>query len=651
MNVNMIFGAAYYEEYQPEDRLQKDMELMAEADINTIRIAESTWSVEEPRQGEFDFSHVHRVIEAAAAHGIDVIVGMPTYAIPPWLAQLDPEILGGNPYGRRQIFDITNPTYLQHAKQIIRELVKATVQYPNVIGYQLDNETKHYGIKTPRVIEGFRTWLKGKFDTPEQLNRAFGLYHWSNSVSSFEELPDPTGAVNASYACAFEEYRRELAAKFLKWQSGVVSSLKRGDQFVTHNFDQDWHFTDDSKHQDGYSCGLQPDMNWYDAHPAVSVFGTDVYCPCADALTGKEIAFAGDLARPIKKAPYLVLESQTQAFTGFLPYPGQLRLMALSHLASGASGLMYWPWASIHNGIESYWKGILSHDGEPGETYEEIKSIGGMLRRLSPRLIGMRKERDIAMVVSTEALHALRYFPTGKDLTYNDIVYDFYTALYELNLECDILYDRETDWSCYKLLIFPQLYCASDEMIARVREYVAEGGAVLASFRSFFADENLKIYHDRQPHGLTDVFGMHYSRFTRDTENGWMELLEPDRAAVAGRYRHQYWGGVAAATRNRYGKGQAWYLGTQLAGDDLKDFLLHLCETLEIVPPNFRWPIVCRRAIGEDGSGLWFLLNFSKESTKLRCPVNGVELLSGVAFGAGQVISLTDWDGVVLREN
>ena len=92
----LIFGAAYYDEYAPTERLERDMQLMREAGINTIRIAESTWSVEEPRCGQFDFSHVMRTIEAAARHGIDVIVGTPTYAIPKWLADLDPEILGEN---------------------------------------------------------------------------------------------------------------------------------------------------------------------------------------------------------------------------------------------------------------------------------------------------------------------------------------------------------------------------------------------------------------------------------------------------------------------------------------------------------------------------------------------------------------------------
>ena len=88
----LLFGAAYYEEYLPDDRLERDMELMAAAGMNTIRIAESTWSVEESRCGAFDFSRVMRVIDAAARHGLNVIVGTPTYAIPVWLAALDPEI-------------------------------------------------------------------------------------------------------------------------------------------------------------------------------------------------------------------------------------------------------------------------------------------------------------------------------------------------------------------------------------------------------------------------------------------------------------------------------------------------------------------------------------------------------------------------------
>ena len=54
----LLFGAAYYDEYMPYDRLQQDVAMMKKAGINTVRIAESTWSTCEPQEGVFDFSHV-----------------------------------------------------------------------------------------------------------------------------------------------------------------------------------------------------------------------------------------------------------------------------------------------------------------------------------------------------------------------------------------------------------------------------------------------------------------------------------------------------------------------------------------------------------------------------------------------------------------
>ena len=78
----ILYGAAYYDEYMPYDRLDTDIAMMKKAGINVIRIAESTWSSEEPEEGVFDFSHVTRVLDACEKAGISVIVGTPTYAIP-----------------------------------------------------------------------------------------------------------------------------------------------------------------------------------------------------------------------------------------------------------------------------------------------------------------------------------------------------------------------------------------------------------------------------------------------------------------------------------------------------------------------------------------------------------------------------------------
>lgn len=638
-----IYGAAYYEEYAASERLEYDLDLMEKAGINTIRIAESTWSVEEPSPGEFDFSHVTRVIEAAAEHGIDVIVGTPTYAVPKWLADLDPGVLGGNGYGPRQNMDVTDPTFRYYAERIIRELVSRTCGYDNVIGFQIDNETKHYGTHSQAVSDGFREWLRKRFGTIDAVNRAYGLNHWSNSVPSFDSLPDPLSSVNAGYIGAFEEYRRELAADYLAWQSDIVREYKRDDQFITHNFDYEWHELSAPGQQMGFSEGLQPDLNCYEAAKALDVAGTDIYFKPAHELTGLEIAFGGDLMRSLMHAPYIVMESQAQAFTGWLPFPGQIRLMAYSHMASGACGVCYWPWMSIHSSIESYWKGILSHDGLPSFTYDEVCTVGNELKGHPELLNCLNKNNRIALVVSPESLHAMRHLPTDQDLSYNDVVLTYYRALYELNLECDVIYDREQDWSGYDLIIFPELYSANDAMISHVRGFVQSGGTILASVRSFFADENLAIRDDRQPHGLTDVFGIHYSNFTKDNTSCWIELLEPDTAEVIEHHTGKYWGCFSAVTRNDFGDGHAWYIGKMTDSDDLRKYITAAATDAGIEIPELQWPVVCRYNEATDGSRHCFLLNYSSEDVMIESPVTGTDILTGESITGDDDIRLKDW--------
>lgn len=113
----ILFGAAYYDEYlmmKGIDRIDEDMRMMKDAGLNVIRIAESTWSTCEPQPGVFDFSHVDRALDAAHRHGIDVIVGTPTYAVPSWLVKMHPDVLAVTPngqgkYGARQIMASSTP--------------------------------------------------------------------------------------------------------------------------------------------------------------------------------------------------------------------------------------------------------------------------------------------------------------------------------------------------------------------------------------------------------------------------------------------------------------------------------------------------------------------------------------------------------------
>ena len=200
----ILFGAAYYDEYMPYDRLDKDIEMMKKAGINTVRIAESTWSTCEPQDGVFDFFHVERVMDAMEGAGINVIIGTPTYAVPAWMVKANPDVIattkkGAGIYGARQIMDITNPVYLFYAERVIRKLMEISAHRKCVIGFQVDNETKYYGTAGKNVQLAFVKYLREKFhDDLDAMNYEFGLDYWSNRIDAWEDFPDVRGTINGS---------------------------------------------------------------------------------------------------------------------------------------------------------------------------------------------------------------------------------------------------------------------------------------------------------------------------------------------------------------------------------------------------------------------------------------------------------------------
>jgi beta-galactosidase len=139
-----LYGAAFYEEYMPEDRLDQDVQLMQQAGINVVRVGESTWSSWEPRDGQFEFAWMDRIIERLARAHVRVIMGTPTYPIPPWMFKEHPEILVTRldgqraAYGIRQNMDITNPDFLRYAGRVIRKIVEHYRDNRAIIGYQID---------------------------------------------------------------------------------------------------------------------------------------------------------------------------------------------------------------------------------------------------------------------------------------------------------------------------------------------------------------------------------------------------------------------------------------------------------------------------------------------------------------------------------
>ena len=665
----LLYGVAYYEEYLPYDRLDQDIKMMQAAGINVVRIAESTWSTVEPQEGVFDFSHIDRVLNAMHKAGIRVIVGTPTYAVPTWLVRKYPAVLattaqGQNQYGARQNMDITNPDYRRHAEAVIRAMLAHVKNHPAIIGYQVDNETKAYGTAGPAVQKQFVQYMQQKYPSLDGLNKAFGLAYWSNRINSWEDFPSTVGTINASLSSEFSKFQRQLVTEFLAWQAGIVREYKQPGQFITQNFDLDWR---------GYSYGIQPEVDHFAAAKALDVAGIDIYHPSQDQLTGTEIALGGDLARSMKGGQnYFVIETEAQGFPQWVPYPGQLRLQAFSHLASGANMLEYWHWSSIHNSAETYWKGLLSHDFESNPTYDEAKTIGRDFQRLSPQLVNLKQNNKVAILFSNEAMTGFNSFGFGWGVRekYNDILRPFYDALYRQNVGCDFVDPSSTNLDQYALLIVPALYAAPTSLLERLNQYVQHGGHIVYTYKSGFSDENVQVRTTPQPGVVSAACGLTYSQFVvpdKVTLKGdpyhvgpadnqvvtWMELLVPTTAQVLATYDHPVWGKYAAITENHYGKGLATYIGCRTSAAVVEKVVADAAQKAGLwgADQEIKFPLITKTGLNQRRKTVHYYFNYSATPGVVRYPHGaGQELLAGATVAKGQQLQLPAWGVQIVEE-
>jgi beta-galactosidase len=664
----ILYGVAYYDEYTPVDRVDEDARMMKAAGITVVRIAESTWGTLEPQPGVFDFSHVDRMLAAMHKQGIKVIVGTPTYAIPTWLAREHPNVLVVErngvraQYGPRQNMDISDPDYRAAAERVIVALVDHVKDHPAVIGYQLDNETKAYGSSGPNVQAAFVAQMKQKWPSLDALNDAWGLNYWSNRINRWEDFPSTNASINASMSNAFAAFQRGLVTDFLTWQAKIVRAHARPGQFLTQNFDLGWRET---------SYGIQPEVDHWNSAEPLDIAGIDIYHPSQDKLTGTEIAFGGDLARSIRNGQnYLVIETEAQGWAQWTPYPGQLRLQAFSHLASGAQMVAYWHWATTANAIETYWRGLLTQDYKPNPVYEEASTVGADFKRLGPKLAGMTKRNRVAIYVSNRALSAFNSFkPSG--IEYNQVLRPFYDALYRMNVEVDILSpDSKMKLDNYKLIIVPALYAASDAEIARLNDYAKRGGHLVYTFKSGFSDENVKVRYATQPGAISQAAGVSYQLFTTpenvsldgdpfgvgEADNKarwWMEKLQPTTAKVVARYKHPSWPADAAMTRNTWGRGEVSYIGFMPSDAMIEKIVAGEVERAGVEPTlaGVRFPLIVRGGTLRNGHAVRYIFNYSATPRQLTVARAGTELLQERKVAGGQKIDLAAWGLAIIEEN
>jgi beta-galactosidase len=670
-----LYGAAFYEEYMPQDRLEKDVSLMEQAGINVVRVGESTWSLWEPEDGRFEFAWMDRIVERLARAHIRVILGTPTYSIPPWMYKKHPEVLvrridgSKATYGLRQNMDITNPDFLRYSERVIRKITEHYRGNPAVIGYQIDNETTSNGTAGANVQAGFAAYLRDKFSTVGRLNQIWGLVYWGQSLHDWSELPPRDGILNPGWKLEWDRYQDSLTTRFLAWQAALVREQLRPDQFVTQDF----------------GGATRSDVNEFAISNYLDIAAINPYHPTQDLYDGEGSSYGGDFARSLKRTNYLVTETNAQTIgwdsrTQFPPYDGQLRQDVYLMAATGANMVEYWHWHSLHYGQETYWKGVLAHDLEPGRTYAEVARTAHELQRIGPRIVNLQASHPVAILYSNDSRRATEYMPFLVAQPSGDMPWSrpggyelemrrLYRALYRLNVGVDFVFPETADLSEYKVVVVPPLYVASDATLKRLVDYARAGGHLVLTLKSGFCDEYSTVRASMAPGPLREAAGIHYQEFSNlakplplkgdlfragaeNLASDWAEMLLLDTAQPLAWYDHPFFGKYPAITENRFGKGTVTYEGTVLSDALQRKVLERVLEQAGLPGPDRELPAQVRvkHGAGRSGKAIHYYFNFSPAPQQVVYPYGaGAELLSSHPVPQGGTLTLDPW-GVAIVE-
>ncbi|MFL0389781.1 beta-galactosidase [Curtobacterium sp. 179-B 9B NHS] len=687
----VLFGAAYYHEYQPTPRLDEDMRLMQEAGFTVIRVGESVWSTWEPENGRFELEWLAPVLDAAHEHGISVILGTPTYALPMWLARIVPEVnvrrrTAGEPmgWGARQEIDHAHPAFLFHAERVIRKIVARYAEHPAVIGYQVDNEPGNELIANPEVFQRFVDHLRHTYGSVERINEEWGLTYWSHRLSTWADLWTPDGNVQPQYDLAWRRFQASLTTDFIAWQAEIVREYAREDQFVTTCISYERPTVED----DALTRALDVTAGnpYYRMQDALELPNTDEAPQYWTSSGAWSVVATGDRMYGSKQAPFLVTETNAQAI-GFSwmnepAYEGQWRQAAWALVSRGASMIEYWHWHTLHFGVETYWGGVLPHSQQPGRTYEEIARIGAEFRHAGDRVAGLRPHADVALLFSNESKWALNEHPALGDGAEPDrrswqTVYDaFARGVFEAGLQANTVhssqvFDRDPAVVARErpVLVAAAFTIATDDQLRWLADYAEAGGHLVVGIRTGYEDQEARARLERKPAFLDTAAGVHYDEFsnlgrrvpvsagaaaadhgftvpTGATATRWADGLLVDDADVLVDYDHPHHGRFAAVTTRAHGAGRVTYVGTvpdPALAAAIAAWAVERGNGATAWRPQSETQSV-QTATNARGETVHVVHNWSWTPSTFTVPVDAEDVLDGAALAAGTELSLGAWD-------
>lgn len=645
----MIIGTAYYPEHWNRERWETDCRLMREMGMNAVRIGEFGWSVIEKEEGKFDFTLYDEAIALLSQYGISVILGTPTAAPPAWLCQKYPDIYMEDRtgiqrgFGSRRHYCYNHKGYRAASAEMVSAMAEHYKDNSNVIAWQIDNELgceDEVRCYCEDCRAEFVKWLKAKYLTLENVNKAWGTVFWSQTYTEWEQIQLPKQTVVDSYTgyghnpgllLDFARFSSDSLIVFAEQQCRILR--KYVSQPIVHNMV--------SEYCDNYKLVKLLDGAGYDAYPRSEW----------DRNSPGRIGFYYDLTRGYDdQTPFWILEQQSGPcgwnVVGDTPKKGQLRLWSLQGAARGAEALIYFRWRTCLFGTEQFWYGILNHDGVPGNRYEELKNATEYIQKFE-YIFKRPNEKQVLLIYDYDNKFSHDFQPHVRGFCYREEIIRYYEAFQKLHIPIDVG-SIATDFAGYRMIVLPFVSMISKENIERLEEYAKSGGTVILTPFSGMREENNQITEKVLPGRFRRLSGVETNEFFYEEGNkcqvlsfdkgvdsigtawGWCEILKTVEAQTIAIYMTQsqlrgY--DCPAVTRHSFGKGCVYYVGS------LYESYMYLVEKIakEAGIKKYEFPEKVECISKDDGK---YLIILNHGDTMEKIEIKGYRRLCGADLPA-----------------
>ena len=576
-------GVDYYPEQWGLEHADQDLDDIVALGANLVRIGDFAWDRFEPDEGKYDFSFFDAFIEKAKQRNLKIMMCVPTATMPAWLYYRYPDIMNENEYGYRQPFGarrgycVNSDIYIEKGVALAKAMAEHYKKEEAIVAWQVDNEIGHEGSDMcycANCRRKFIEHLKGRYSDIDDLNRRWGTSFWTQTYSSFEQIPLPRPSFtphNPSLRLEWERFRSHSAAGFIK---ALRDALKSVDEniVVTHDFEGGTI----NKHFSPFEVAQCLDFVSYNNYP---VWGGQ-----KAPMSESDLAFSVDFARGFKREKIWVTESimgqQGHNDIGYAPKPDEAKKWALDSLDHGVETVIFFRYRGFNKGAEQFCFGIVDTDNIKRRKYYETQSF---MHEVKDREVEY-PEADSCIVYDYDSKSSMAIQRQSDVFSYQGECEKFYRQLHKRHLNCDII-DSSVSFDKYKTVILPYMIVMDDAFRNRLKEYVRKGGMVVMSARTSWKDkDNNLIFGERLPAGLTDLTGSmieeHETLLSGQSSpcvygdkegRGYVfeELLTLNGAKELISWKDNPYGRYSAATVNRYGKGKCYYLGSSFDEDIL----------------------------------------------------------------------------------